>query len=102
MTHDIWIAVGKLTAIERSDSDATILPDYSPGEGATLISEKDWIALVDASGRIDEETGGELPPSEALVMKDFGVTEDLRGEDGWRYQPESKESIEVTEAIGAE
>ena len=76
MSHDIWIADGLLNVIDRSASCATILPDYDPKDGATLISEKDWIALVDDAG------------SEAAVMEAFGVTEDLRGDDGWRYEPE--------------
>lgn len=83
MSCDIWIADGKLAVIDRSDSDATILPDYSPREGSTLISEADWIALVDDAG------------SEAAVMEAFGVTEDLRDEDGWRYVPEPEPEPEV-------
>ena len=94
MSHDIWIAQGRLAVIDRSPGDVTALPDYD-GDGATLICEADWIALVDASGRIDEETGEELPPSESLVMADFGVKEDLRDEDGWRYVPEPEPEPEV-------
>jgi len=66
MSRDICIAAGKLSIIERSDTDATILPDLSPTEGVTLISEMDWISFVNAAG------------SEAVVMETFGVTEDLR------------------------
>lgn len=66
MSRDICIANGKLSIIERSDTDATILPDLSPNEGVTLISELDWTALVNDAG------------SEIAVMKSFGITEDLR------------------------
>ena len=66
MSRDICIANGKLSIIERSDTDATILPDLSPNEGVTLISELDWTALVTDAG------------SEIAVMKSFGITEDLR------------------------
>jgi hypothetical protein len=66
MSRDICIANGKLSIIERSDTDATILPDLSLNEGVTLISKLDWTALVNDAG------------SEIAVMKSFGITEDLR------------------------
>jgi len=66
MSRDICIANGKLSIIERSDTDVTILPDLSPNEGVTLISKLDWTALVNDAG------------SEIAVMKSFGITEDLR------------------------
>ncbi|HNR57131.1 MAG TPA: hypothetical protein PKJ51_01620 [Methanothrix sp.] len=75
MSHDIWIAQGRLAVIDRSPGDVTALPDYD-GDGASLIAESDWIALVNEYG------------SEAALMEALGVTEDLRDEDDWRYEPE--------------
>lgn len=75
MSQDILIRGGKISIIERSDGDVTSLPDDSPIEGATLITEDDWIALVDDAG------------SEEAVMETLGVTEDLRDEGEGRYEP---------------
>lgn len=76
MSQDILIRGGKLSIIERSEGDVTALPDYDgDGDGASLICEADWIALVDEYG------------AEETVMEILGVTEDTRHEGEWRYVP---------------
>lgn len=63
MSHDILIRFGILSVIDRSPGDVTALPD-----GASLISEEDWAALIADFG------------SEEALLKTLGVTEDIRAE----------------------
>lgn len=97
MSHDILIAIGRLTVIDRSEGDVIALPNFSPEDGASLITEADWVLMVDDAG--SEEAVMELlgtsvidPETEEVVAIPL---EDCRQEDEWHYVPAIIEYLHI-------
>ena len=70
MSRDILILQGHASVIERSPTDWTLLP-ISDLKDVSLISEADWLSLVEVPG-----TGLEFNSIEKAYLASLGCTWD--------------------------